>query len=289
MPITHAKVSTKSDGADSSRVQPSDWNHAHIVTALAVNMADGATPDRKLEVNTGAAQDGLRISYNDDNGSAAVYTEILVASTGSMTFKTQRTGNWYDNANGSMYFQPFSGLTYFNAPNANNKFTAYDYEHSSGGSVYLILQANGVYFFNGSGFCGMGHTWNASTLKLNSYENLFEFANGKADTDTQITFAGTTNSGLLKWMEDEDRFQFADIVMVGDGTNYAQIDAAGNLTFGGSAGLYPRRLSQADAPAAGTGATQLDTGELCLWHDTDDSKCYLCFNDGGTVKKVELT
>jgi hypothetical protein len=80
-----------------------------------------------------------------------------------------------------------------------------------------------------------------------------------------------------------------DIRFGGGGSDYAKVDASGNLTFAGAAGLYPRVLNQADAPGAGTGATQLDTGELCIWTDTDDSKCYLCYNHGGTVKKAELT
>jgi hypothetical protein len=77
----------------------------------------------------------------------------------------------------------------------------------------------------------------------------------------------------------------------GDGgtTNYTTISAIGNVTFAGAAGLYPRVLSQADEPAAGTGATQLDTGELCMWIDSDDSTLWLCYNQAGTIKTVELS
>jgi len=35
MDITHAKVSAKSDGGDSSLVLPSDWNAAHVITGLS--------------------------------------------------------------------------------------------------------------------------------------------------------------------------------------------------------------------------------------------------------------
>lgn len=45
---------------------------------------------------------------------------------------------------------------------------------------------------------------------------------------------------------------------------------------------------QVHEPAAGTRATQLDTSKSCIWKDSDDNKVYLCFNDGGTVKTVEL-
>lgn len=77
---------------------------------------------------------------------------------------------------------------------------------------------------------------------------------------------------------------------IGDGgtTNYTQISATGDISFIGSAGFYPRFLTQADEPAAGTGAAQCDTSELVVWKDSDDNTVYLCFNDGGTIKTVEL-
>ncbi len=34
--------------------------------------------------------------------------------------------------------------------------------------------------------------------------------------------------------------------------------------------------------------TELPAGRAGIWTDTDDNKCYLCFNHSGTVKKVEL-
>lgn len=46
-------------------------------------------PDRVLEINTGAAEDGLRISYDDADGSAAKYTELTVNSTGDAKLRVQ--------------------------------------------------------------------------------------------------------------------------------------------------------------------------------------------------------
>ena len=76
------------------------------------------------------------------------------------------------------------------------------------------------------------------------------------------------------------------ITTLGDGgtTNYAQFSAAGDLTFAGSAGFYPARLST----VVGSEPTP-DTGELIMWHDSTNNKVYLKYND--TVegsKKVEL-
>jgi len=53
--------------------------------------------------------------------------------------------------------------------------------------------------------------------------------------------------------------------------------------------FYPRLLTQSDEPDAGTGEDECDAGELVIWKDSDDNKNYLCFNDSGTVKKVELS
>ena len=76
---------------------------------------------------------------------------------------------------------------------------------------------------------------------------------------------------------------------LGDGgSNYVGIGATGNLSFTGSAGFYPRFLTQADEPAAGTGATQCDTSELVVWKNSGDSVVSICFNDSGTVKTVAL-
>jgi len=77
---------------------------------------------------------------------------------------------------------------------------------------------------------------------------------------------------------------------IGDvATNYSLFGTNGDLSFVGTAGFYPRFLTQAGEPAAGTGATQCDTSEMVVWKDSDDNKVYMCFNDGGTVKAVELT
>jgi len=56
-----------------------------------------------------------------------------------------------------------------------------------------------------------------------------------ADTDVRVEFIGTTNSGLFEWMEDEDRFDFADSIRVGDGTNNVSVATDGFITLTGTA------------------------------------------------------
>jgi len=57
--------------------------------------------------------------------------------------------------------------------------------------------------------------------------NSFTFANGKADTDLTFNFTGTTNSGVLTWMEDEDYFKFSDDIFMLGGENIVLDTATG--------------------------------------------------------------
>jgi len=45
--------------------------------------------------------------------------------------------------------------------------------------------------------------------------NTLTFGAGTAGTDITVTFDGETNDGVLKWMEDEDYFEFSDDILVG--------------------------------------------------------------------------
>ena len=44
--------------------------------------------------------------------------------------------------------------------------------------------------------------------------NTLTFGAGTADTDITITFDGESNDGVLKWMEDEDYFEFSDDILI---------------------------------------------------------------------------
>lgn len=119
---------------------------------------------------------------------------------------------------------------------------------------------------------------------------LFAFAtedfNDSSHLGTRFVFRTTvTGSGTVS-----DTVQVIDgKLLAGTTTNGTYFSRTGDQTFVGSAGFYPRVLNQASEPASGTGATQCDTGEAVIWTDSDDAKCYLCYNHGGTVKTVELT
>jgi hypothetical protein len=111
----------------------------------------------------------------------------------------------------------------------------------------------------------------------------------KALDNAKITL-GTTPEDLRLYSDGTNGIITTTTALrIGDATtNYTNISSTGDMSFVGSAGFYPRFLTQADEPAAGTTATQCDTGEMVVWKDSDDSKVYLCFNDSGTVKTVEM-
>lgn len=125
------------------------------------------------------------------------------------------------------------------------------------------------------------------------------------DTDYKIQFRDSglyiqsSADGVLGVYSDSDLFLngltlttigVTGDTLIGDGTtNYSKVNSTGNQTFHGSAGFYPRTVSQDAIPTAGTGSTQIDSGEMVFWIDTNDGdKCWLLYNDGGDIHKKEM-
>lgn len=76
------------------------------------NIGIGTTaPDRQLEINTGAATGGLRLSYNDSNGSAAIYGEMLVDSDGDLYINSTSGQTWLGLGGDVDYVLGFYGNT----------------------------------------------------------------------------------------------------------------------------------------------------------------------------------
>ena len=65
---------------------------------------------------------------------------------------------------------------------------------------------------------GSGHTHDGTTGEGGPISTLaghaLTFGQGTAGTDIVITFDGETNDGTLKWMEDEDYFEFSDDILI---------------------------------------------------------------------------
>ena len=126
-------------------------------------------------------------------------------------------------------------------------------------------------FYGGAYFYGISYFYSTANFTAGTY----------------LYFDGSfalTSSGGVNWI------LAYDPIRIGLSSNYSLFGTNGDISFVGTAGLYPRRLNQSAEPITGTGSTQLDSKEFTLWRDSDDGKVYLVYNDETSgIKKVELT
>ena len=65
---------------------------------------------------------------------------------------------------------------------------------------------------------GTGHTHDGTTAEggpiTSLLGNTLSFGDGSTDADIVITFNGNGNDGVMKWMEDEDYFEFSDDILI---------------------------------------------------------------------------
>ena len=146
---------------------------------------------------------------------------------------------------------------------------------------------------DGSDYFGMKKVNNKICAFMAAYEGL-AFATGSSgefnttNTDMYLDVNGKLGIGTTT---PDDTLQVVGTAKFGeDTTNYTHMGTNGNITFNGTAGFYPRRINQSSQPASGTGSTQIDTGEMIIWRDSDDGKIYYIYNDSSSgIKKIELT
>jgi hypothetical protein len=82
--------------------------------------------------------------------------------------------------------------------------------------------------------------------------------NAGTDTDMTVNFTGTTNSGVLKWMEDEDEFEFDDdIVFSGDSVGLPFGDMYTNTTIAVTISIASTPTEVKDATSDGFTAGEL--------------------------------
>ena len=121
-----------------------------------------------------------------------------------------------------IYFMDAAGISSFGSIHAYETSDTITLSGFSGGFTLtgtdLKFQQStlGVYFGTGGddGYIIETHTAYADyRMQLYHDEGVWEFMTD-ADNDLEFRFLGTTNSGLLKWMEDEDYFLFSDDILV---------------------------------------------------------------------------
>jgi len=178
-----------------------------------------------------------------------------------------------------------------------------------------------------------GHTHDGTTAEGGPITvllgNTLSFGDGSTDSDITITFNANGNDGVLKWMEDEDYFEFSDDILVAsteklqfrDTAIYINsstdgqldlvadteiqiaattvdingaVDVSGNLTVGGNIVIGSADISEAELEVL-DGLTVTTTEVNILDGDTAASSTTLAdadrvvVNDAGTMKQVALT
>jgi len=117
MAVTHAKTSTKSDGADSSLIRPSDWNAAHVGTNDHGHTATG--DGGSLAVAGG---------YAPLSSSLLVPVAYLGSGTPDTTKFLRGDGSWQSVPGGGGLTQSYAGYNVAGAswdvPAVNNKVYA---------------------------------------------------------------------------------------------------------------------------------------------------------------------
>ena len=172
-----------------------------------------------------------------------------------------------------------------------------------------------------------GHTHDGTTAEGGPITKLLgtslTFGDGTAGTDITVTFDGESNDGVLKWMEDEDYFEFSDDILVAsteklqfrDTAIYINsstdgqldivadtevqiaattIDINGNVDISGTVTIGSAEISETELEVL-DGLTVSTTEVNILDGDTTASSTTLAdadrvvVNDAGTMKQVALT
>ena len=99
--------------------------------------------------------------------------------------------------------------------------------------------------------------------------NTLTFGAGTAGTDITITFDGETSDGVLKWMEDEDYFEFSDDILIASTEKLQFRDTA----------IHISSTTDGQLDLVADGAVVVDTaGDITLDADGGD----VVLKDGGT-------
>jgi hypothetical protein len=119
-----------------------------------------------------------------------------------------------------------------------------------------------------------GHTHDGTSAEGGPITKLLgtslTFGDGTAGTDITVTFDGESNDGVLKWMEDEDYFEFSDDILVASNEKLQFRDTA----------IYLNSSTDGQLDLVADGAVSIDAGTDIIL-DVDGADVIL--KDGGTT------
>ena len=172
-----------------------------------------------------------------------------------------------------------------------------------------------------------GHTHDGTTAEggpiTKLLGNTLTFGAGTAGTDITVTFDGESNDGVLKWMEDEDYFEFSDDILIAStekiqfrdtaihisSTTDGQldlvadteiqlaattidingnVDISGTITIG-SAGISETELEVLDGLTVTTAEVNILDGDTSATSTTVADADRVVLNDNGTMVQVAVT
>ena len=172
-----------------------------------------------------------------------------------------------------------------------------------------------------------GHTHDGTTAEggpiTKLLGNALTFGAATAGTDLTVTFDGESNDGVLKWMEDEDYFEFSDDILIASTEKIqfrdtaisinsstdgqldliadteiqiaattidinGNVDISGTLTIG-SAGISEAELEILDGATVTTAELNIMDGDTSATSTTVADADRVVMNDNGTMVQVAVT
>ena len=110
------------------------------------------------------------------------------------------------------------------------------------------------------------------------------FGNGTAGTDITVTFDGESNDGVLKWMEDEDYFEFSDDLLIAS-TEKIQFGTTANyINSGATNNLIGRLDDQSPEPALEQSAASVDEEGFGPGFDEAQAQGYEAYSKGTVIR-----
>jgi hypothetical protein len=185
--IKHAKVSAKSDGVDSTRIQPSNWNANHVLTMATARLvgrySSGAGAAQEISVGAGLTLSvGGVLSANGTSVDLSPYAQLAGAAfTGNVS-----VGGTF----GATGAATFAGIVTLNRSgsgslilNQGNNVGAIHFKNAS--TTYGQLGANSTYPLYSSSGAGTALMYVDTSGNLTAAANVTAYSDRRLKTDIE--------------------------------------------------------------------------------------------------------